>query len=170
MAESPLSKAPTRTIRNPKKDLIGLAVGMAVLVAIGVGFSMLINFFDLDNKVEAPNYPGSEKASLTPKGQGFIEDKYINSKPTKDYYKIMLTADSCETVLNYYRTEVSKNGWKLENQEGVTGSKAVLNSYSKDSKGLFVYCVPGSEQLVQNDSGKNSIILTTADNVIKISL
>ncbi len=170
MTESPLSKTATRTVRNPKKDLVALAVGMALLVAIGVGFSMLINFFDLDTKVTAPNYPGSEKASLTSKGQSFVDDKYLKSKPTKDYYKVMLTKDSCETVLNYYRTEVNKDGWKFENQEDIIGSKTILNSYSKDSKGLFVYCAPTSEQLIQNDGGRTSVILTVADNVIKVSL
>lgn len=155
--------------RRRKKSNLPAFIFLGVIIATGVVITLLITVFDIDNKVDVPPYPGSEKGTLTAKGLSFIESKYTSDKPTSDYYKVRLTTDSCENVLNYYRTEAIRQGWTAETQNKTSGAKIVGDSYSKNAKGLAVYCAAPSEQLLQNDGGKNSIILATADSVLKLS-
>jgi hypothetical protein len=156
-----------RNYRRSKGNLPAF-IFLGVILALGAGIAVLIIFFDIDNKVDVSNYPGSEKAALTVKGTRFIEDQYTSNKPSSDYYKVSLTGDSCETVLKYYRSETGKHGWTAQRQ-GDTASAGLVDTYSKNEKGLFVYCIPGSEQLAQDAGSKNLIILATADSVLKLS-
>jgi hypothetical protein len=171
MTEKPTTRAtaPARRRAATKKEGLIILLALGGLVLAGVAFSMLINFFEVDNKVDLANYPASEKASLTDKGTSFIEDKYTSDKPNSDYYKVRLTADSCQSVLQYYRTEAAKNGWTMQKQGDAEVANGQVDSYRKDSKGLFVYCMPGSEQLVQNSGGKNAIIILTSDSVLDLN-
>ncbi len=163
--QTPIPPGRTRVAKSNTKAFIFLGV----IVVLGLAITILIVFFDIDSKVDVPNYPGSEKASLTAKGTSFVESKYTSDKPTKDYYKIGLTSDSCETVLRYYRTEAGKSGWGIEKQNGSAGTNVVVDSYRKSAKGLFVYCAPGSEQLVQNAGSKNTVIITAADSILDLN-
>lgn len=171
MTEKPTSRAtmPARRRAATKKEGLIILLALVGLVIIGVAFSMIINFFEVDNKVDLANYPSSEKANLTAKGTSFIEDKYTSDKPSSDYYKVRLTADSCQMVLQYYRTEATKNGWSIQKQGESEGANGQVDSYRKSSKGLFVYCMPGSEQLVQNAGSRNSIIILTSDSVLDLN-
>ncbi len=166
-AEAPVSSGRTR---RSKKSNVPAFIFLGTVAAIGVFLAVLIIVFDVDSKLDVPLYPGSESATLTDKGLRFIESKYTSDKPSTDYYKVRLTADSCDTILNYYYTEASKRDWTIEKQDTTSVGKVRVDSYSKNDKGLFVYCAPASEQLVQNDGGKNSVILTTADRVLKITI
>ena len=141
---------------------------MGGLLIVGVAGSMLINWLALDNKVDVPDYPGSEKATLTTKGTAFIDNKYTADKPGSDYYKVMLTADNCEKVLSYYSTEAAKKDWIKENQDSSAEANILADSYKKTSRGLFIYCVPGVEQLAQNAGSNNIIVILTAGNVIEL--
>lgn len=171
MTQKPALKAslPPKQPSQSRKDALLILLALAGLVIAGIIFSRLVSSLELDNKVDVPNYPGSEKASLTAKGTRFIEDKYTSDKPSSDYYKVRLTSDSCNTVLGYYRTEAVKSGWSIDKQDGSDGPDVPVDSYSKSAKGLFVYCIAGSEQLAQDAGSRNIIILLTADSVLDLN-
>jgi len=171
MTEKPISKTPVpaRNSTLSRKDGLLLLLVMAGLILIGIVFSVLINWFDIDNKVDVANYPGSEKASLTAKGTTFIENKYTSDKPISDYYKVRLTPDSCKTVLDYYHNEAAKSGWNIEKQGISAGVNVLVDSYRKSSKALFIYCTPGSQQLAQNADNKNLIVTLASDSVLDLN-
>ena len=72
--------------------------------------------------------------------------------------------------MKFYRTDAVSHGWKAENQDKTNAGKVLVDSYSKEPKGLFVYCAPSSEQFIQNDGSKNSVIIATSDTVLKINI
>lgn len=156
---------PTTTTRKDGMRIVALLMGVVLL---GIGVSLMVNLLELNSKVDVADYPGAEKGSLSAKGKSFVNDKYTSDKPNSNYYKVRLTADSCQDVMAFYRGEATKGGWTTDGAIIPLGENILKDSYRKNGKGFFVYCAANPEQLAENAGSKNTILLLAADRVLEL--
>lgn len=135
--------------------LIGGLVLLAVIVAAILALTGVLS------NVEATDYPGATKASLSNQGTTYVNNLYDNKQSSNDNRKVFLTGDTPEAVFKFYRDDLTSKGWAFEGEGTLSDVKA--NKYTKGDKLFFVIADNGSKNLILDAGTKTFIILLTGN-------
>ena len=160
-------------VSNPSKNKLYLIIGIIVILLVvgwllmkGVGRS--ITGVDVDRNINGSTTYSNDEGSVTVGGNKMPDDwpgdapKYGNasiqysgsSNPQTGEAGLTVsftTSDSAETVVNFYKKELTLNGWTVE-QTATMGASAILAA-KKDTRTFAVYII---------DSGNGQVSVTAS--------
>ena len=137
-----------------------IAVGVIVLIIVVAGVLGVLGVF---NNVDATDYPGATKATLTDKGTTFVNGLYDNNSSDRDNRKVFVTNDTPDQVFQFYKNDLTKKGWTFDKAGQLNGVAA--NQFSKNSDLLIVIAGGPSEGLIKDEGTQNFIIVVTGQKV-----
>lgn len=137
-----------------------IAVGVIGLIIV---IAVVLGVLGVFNNVEATDYPGATKASLTDKGTTYVNGLYDNNSSDRDNRKVFLTRDTPEQVFQYYKTDLTKKGWTFDKDGQLDG---IAGSQFKKSGGLIIVLAGDPSQgFIKDEGTQNFIIVVTGKNV-----
>lgn len=124
---------------------------------------MVLGVLGVFNTVEASDYPGATKASLTDKGNTYVNGLYDNKSSDQDNRKIFVTSDTPDQVFQYYKSDLTKKGWAFDKEGQLDGIAA--NQFSKSDDLIIVISGGPAEGLIKDEGTQNFIIVVTGKKV-----
>lgn len=145
-----------------KKGGPGGIIALVVIVVI-VGVAVLLGVLGVFNNVDAADYPGATKATLTDKGTTYVNGLYNDNSSDRDNRKVFLTSDTPDKVFQFYKDDLTKKGWTFDKDGQLDGIAA--SQFSKNKDLIIVIAGGPSEGLIKDEGTQNFIIVVTGQKV-----
>ena len=147
-----------RSRLRPLFYIIGIVAIITVVITV-------LSTAGVFNTVNAPDYPGATKSSLTDKGMQYVNSIYKSGSSDVDNRKVFVTSDPADRVFTFYKAQLPKNGWTFDKEGDLdgTGGTFAANGYTKNKQALYVIADDSSNGLVKNADGKTCVIIITGD-------
>lgn len=133
-----------------------IALGVIGVIIVAVVVMGVLGVF---NNVDATDYPGATKATLTDKGTTYVNSLYDNNSSDRDNRKVFLTPDSPDKVFAYYKTDLVKKGWTFDTDGKLDGIAA--SQFKKNKDLIIVLAGSPSEGFIKDQGTQNFIIVVT---------